>query len=264
MTQEKLTFANEHGHQLSARLDTPDERVPRGFILFAHCFTGSKDVLAAARIAKALWLRGFAVFRFDFTGLGESEGEFANTTFSSNVDDLVAAAAYLRDNHDAPAMLIGHSLGGAAVLAAAGKIPEARAVCTIGAPAEPEHVAHHFADHLSTIEDEGEAEVAIGGRAFKIKKSFIDDIESHRLDKCVAGLQKALLIFHSPIDSTVGIENARHIYEAARHPKSFVTLDGADHMLTNRADAYYVAEVISAWANRYDETGSRKERRDPD
>lgn len=262
LAQEKLTFSSQHNHQLAARLDTPDDRVPRGYILFAHCFTGSKDVLASARIAKALWLRGFAVFRFDFTGLGESEGDFADTTFSSNVDDLVSAAKFLRDTRDAPSVLIGHSLGGAAVLAAAGKIPEARAVCTIGAPADPEHVAHHFADHRSTIEDEGEANVSIGGRPFKIKKSFLEDIESHRLDKCAANLQKALLIFHSPIDSTVGIENARHIYEAARHPKSFVTLDGADHMLTNRADAYYVAEVISAWANRYDETGSRKEHRE--
>jgi pimeloyl-ACP methyl ester carboxylesterase len=263
MTQENLTFANEQGHQLAARLDTPDERVPRGYILFGHCFTGSKDVLAAARIAKALWLRGFAVFRFDFTGLGDSEGDFADTTFSSNVDDLVTAATFLRDTRDAPSVMIGHSLGGAAVLAAAGKIPEARAVCTIGAPSDPEHVAHHFADHRSKIEDDGEANVTIGGRAFRIKKSFLDDIESHRLDKCIANLQKALLIFHSPIDSTVGIENARHIYEAARHPKSFVTLDGADHMLTNRADAYYVAEVISAWANRYDEVGSRSKKREP-
>lgn len=262
MTQEKLTFTNEQNNQLSARLDTPDGRVPRGYIVFAHCFTGSKDVLASARIAKALWLRGFAVFRFDFTGLGESEGEFANTNFSTNVEDLVAAASYLRKTRTAPSVLIGHSLGGAAVLAAAGKIPEARAVCTIGAPADPEHVAHHFADHRSEIEDEGEAEVSIGGRSFRIKKSFLEDIDNHKLDKCIADLQRALLIFHSPIDSTVGIENARHIYEAARHPKSFVTLDGADHMLTNRADAYYVAEVISAWANRYDETGSRKERRE--
>ena len=262
MTQENLSFSNEQGLKLAARLDTPDDRVPRGYILFGHCFTGSKDVLASARIAKALWLRGFAVFRFDFTGLGDSEGDFANTTFSSNVDDLVTAASYLRDTRDAPSVLIGHSLGGAAVLAAAGQIPEARAVCTIGAPSDPEHVAHHFANHRSEIENEGEADVTIGGRSFRIKKSFLDDIESHQLSKCVANLKKALLILHSPIDSTVGIENARHIYEAARHPKSFVTLDGADHMLTNRADAYYVAEVISAWANRYDEVGSRSEKRD--
>lgn len=262
MTQENLTFANEQGYQLAARLDTPDDRVPRGYILFAHCFTGSKDVLAAARIAKALWLRGFAVFRFDFAGLGESEGDFADTTFSSNVGELVSAASFLRETHEAPSVLIGHSLGGAAVLAAAGKIPEARAVCTIGAPAEPDHVAHHFADHRSKIEDDGEAEVTIGGRSFLIKKSFLEDIENHQLDKCVANLKKALLIFHSPIDSIVGIENARRIFEAARHPKSFVALDGADHMLTNRGDAYYVAEVISAWANRYDEVGSRAEKRE--
>jgi len=262
MAQEKLTFTNDQGEQLAARLDVPEDRTPRGYILFAHCFTGSKDVLAGARIAKALWLRGFAVMRFDFTGLGESEGDFANTTFSSNVDDIIAAATYLRDTRQAPGVLIGHSLGGAAILAAAGNIPEARAVCTIGSPADPEHVAHHFADAREEIENAGEAEVTIGERPFRIKKSFLDDIAGQKLDHCVANLQKALLIFHSPVDQTVGIENAGHIYQAAKHPKSFVSLDKADHMLTSRADAYYVAEVISAWANRYDEVGSRKERRE--
>ena len=251
MTQEKLTFAGESGDELAGRLDIPDDRVPRGYVMFAHCFTGSKDVLAAVRIAKALWLRGFAVFRFDFTGLGESEGDFANTTFSSNVGDLVAAAAFLRENREAPTVLIGHSLGGSAVLASAGKIPEARAVCTIGAPANPEHVVHHFADARDEIEAAGEAEVTIGGRAFRIKSSFLDDIEAHSLEKSIRDMKKALLVFHSPIDDVVDIGNARRIYEAAQHPKSFVCLDDADHMLTDRADAYYVAEVISAWASRY-------------
>ncbi len=251
MTQEKLTFASEFGDELAGRLDTPDDRVPRGYVLFAHCFTGSKDVLAAVRIAKALWLRGFAVFRFDFTGLGESEGDFANTTFSSNVGDLVAAASFLRDSREAPTVLIGHSLGGAAVLASASKIPEARAVCTIGAPADPEHVVHHFADARDEIEADGEAEVSIGGRPFRIKWSFLEDIEGHNLEDSIRVMRKALLVFHSPVDGIVGIENARRIYEAARHPKSFVCLDSADHMLTDRADAYYVAEVISAWAGRY-------------
>lgn len=253
MTQEKLTFTGESGDELAGRLDIPDDRAPRAYVLFAHCFTGSKDVLAAVRIAKALWLRGFAVFRFDFTGLGESEGDFANTTFSSNVGDLVAAAAFLRDNREAPAVLIGHSLGGAAVLASAGKIPEARAVCTIGAPADPEHVVRLFAEARDEIEAAGEAEVTIGGRTFRIKSSFLDDIEAHSLEKCIRNMKKALLVFHSPVDDIVDIGNARRIYEAARHPKSFVCLDGADHMLTNRADAYYVAELISAWANRYNE-----------
>lgn len=252
MAQEKLTFTSESGDELAGRLDIPDDRGPRGYVLFAHCFTGSKDVLAGVRIAKALWLRGFAVFRFDFTGLGDSEGDFANTTFSSNVGDLVAAASYLRDNREAPTVLIGHSLGGAAVLAAAGKIPEARAVCTIGAPADPEHVVHHFSDARSEIEAAGEAEVSIGGRPFRIKQSFLDDIEGHSLEESIRDLRKALLVFHSPVDDVVGIENAGQIYAAARHPKSFVCLDGADHMLTDRDDAYYVAEVISAWADRYD------------
>lgn len=252
MTQEKLTFTGESGDELVGRLDIPDDSEPRGYVLFAHCFTGSKDVLAGVRIAKALWLRGFAVFRFDFTGLGESEGDFANTTFSSNVGDLVAAASFLRENHEAPSVLIGHSLGGAAVLAAAGKIPEARAVCTIGAPADPEHVVHHFSDARSEIETAGEAEVSIGGRSFRIKRSFLEDIEAHALEDSIRDMRKALLIFHSPVDDVVGIENAQRIYAAARHPKSFVCLDGADHMLTNRADAYYVAEVISGWAHRYD------------
>lgn len=251
MTSHRLTFSGEFGHQLAARLDVPDDGPCRGHVLFAHCFTGSKDVLAAVRIAKALWLRGFAVFRFDFTGLGDSEGDFANTTFSSNVGDLVAAADFLRDEYGPVTTLVGHSLGGAAVLAAAGRIPEAHAVCTIGAPAEPAHVAHHFAASRDQIESEGEAEVTIGGRGFTIKKSFLDDIEQHRLDDYVSKMGKSLLIFHSPTDDVVGIENARHIYEAARHPKSFISLHGADHMLTARDDAYYVAEVISAWAMRY-------------
>ena len=251
MATHQLTFRGQFGDQLAARLDVPDEGETRGHVLFAHCFTGSKDVLAATRIAKALWLRGFAVFRFDFTGLGDSEGDFANTTFSSNVGDLVAAAEFLRDEFGPVSTLVGHSLGGAAVLAAAHKIPEAKAVCTIGAPAEPAHVAHHFAAARDEIEAEGEAEVSIGGRPFRIKKSFLEDIEQHRLDDYVRKMNKSLLIFHSPVDDVVGIENARHIYEAARHPKSFISLHGADHMLTARDDAYYVAEVISAWATRY-------------
>ncbi len=251
MARERRTFTGAFGDELAARLDMPDDRPVHGFVLFAHCFTGSKDVLAAVSIAKALWRRDFAVLRFDFTGLGESKGDFANTTFSSNVDDLLAAADYMRETLEAPSLLIGHSLGGAAILAAAGRIAEARAVCTIGAPADPQHVEHLFADARSEIVAAGEAEVSIGGRTFRIKRDFLEDIAGQRLHDKISALRAALLIFHSPIDVTVGIENARQIYEAARHPKSFVCLDGADHMLTRRPDATYVAEVISAWANRY-------------
>jgi len=251
MAREKLTFTGAFGDKLAARLDIPDDGLARGYVLFAHCFTGSKDVLAAVSIAKALWSRGFAVFRFDFTGLGESEGDFANTTFSSNVDDLVAAANYLRSSRNAPSVLIGHSLGGAAILASARAVPEVRAVCTIGAPSDPQHVVHHFSHAREEILNAGEAEVNIAGRPFRIKRDFLEDIAEQRLDANLASLRAALLIFHSPVDETVGIENAGHIYGAARHPKSFVCLDGADHMLTHRPDAEYVAEVISAWANRY-------------
>lgn len=251
MAREKIEFTGALGEKLCGRLDIPDDREPRAYILFAHCFTGSKDVLAAKRIARSLWLRGFAVFRFDFTGLGDSEGDFGNTTFSSNVEDLVAAAKYLRENKQAPAVLIGHSLGGAAVLAAAKHIPEVRGVCTIGAPADPAHVTHHFGDALSELEQAGEAEVNIGGRPFRMKRSFIDDLKWQDQETCIKNLKAALLIFHSQVDNVVGIENAGQIYQAAKHPKSFISLDGADHMLTNKEDSCYVAEVISAWAHRY-------------
>ncbi len=254
MVQEKVSFTNAAGCELAGRLDIPDDAKPLGCVLFAHCFTGSKDVLAAVRISKALWLQGFSVFRFDFTGLGESEGDFANTNFSSNIDDLLAAAAFLRDNHQPPTVMIGHSLGGAAVLASAAKVPEVHAICTIGAPADPKHVVHHFSSVTDEIETEGEAEVAIGGRPFRIKRTFLEDIKAYNLGESIGTMRKALLVFHSPVDDIVGIENAGHIYEAARHPKNFVCLDGADHMLTNRADAYYVAEIICAWANRYSKT----------
>ncbi len=251
MTQLSFPFIGAFGDELEARLDLPNGGDQSGYLLFAHCFTGSKDVLAAVRIAKALWLRKFAVFRFDFTGLGESDGDFANTTFSSNVDDLIAAAGYLRNHHKAPSILIGHSLGGAAVLSASVELPEVGAVCTIGAPSDPHHVEHHFSAARPEIEATGEAEVSIGGRPFRIKKSFLDDIADHKLTDKVARMKKALLVFHSPIDDVVGIENAAEIYKAAKHPKSFVSLDKADHLVTKREDAYYVAEVVSAWADRY-------------
>lgn len=247
---EKLTFTGAQGDQLAARLDLP-AGVPVGYALFAHCFTCTKDIFAASRVSEGLTAHGIAVLRFDFTGLGASEGEFANTNFSSNVEDLIAAANHMRRNLSAPAIIIGHSLGGAAVLAAAGSIPEAKAVCTIGAPADPAHVAHNFADSIAKIKAEGEAEVQLVGRPFRIQKQFLDDIAGQKLEKDVATLKKALLIFHSPVDTTVGIENAASIYSAAKHPKSFVSLDNADHLLSRREDAVYVANVIAAWVERY-------------
>ncbi|MEQ8195768.1 MAG: bifunctional alpha/beta hydrolase/OsmC family protein, partial [Rhodospirillales bacterium] len=208
---------------------------------------------------------GIAVLRFDFTGLGASEGEFANTNFSSNVGDLIAAADYLRAEHEAPAILIGHSLGGAAVLAAAGKIPEAKAVCTIGAPSDPAHVAEHFQEARAEIEEKGEAEVLLVGRPFRIKKQFLDDIADRKLHDAIADLRKALLIFHAPLDKTVGIDNAANIFQAAKHPKSFVSLDDADHILSKKADAAYVASVIAAWAERYiDAPGAAQDRVAPE
>jgi len=247
---EKLTFPGAQGDQLAARLDSPTGE-PIGYALFAHCFTCSKDIFAASRVSEGLTAHGIAVLRFDFTGLGASEGEFANTNFSSNVGDLIAAADYLRGNLTAPAIIIGHSLGGAAVLAAAARIPEAKAVCTIGAPADPSHVAHNFADSVAEIEAKGEAEVQLAGRPFRIQKQFLEDIGQQKLQSDIAGLKKALLVFHSPVDATVGIENAASIYSAAKHPKSFVSLDNADHLLSRRDDAIYVANIIAAWATRY-------------
>ena len=247
---EKITFPGSQGAALAARLDWPVTK-PRALALFAHCFTCSKDLFAASRIASELAKRGFAVCRFDFTGLGMSEGEFANTNFSSNVQDLLAAAAFLRQTVMPVDILVGHSLGGAAMLAAAGDIPEARAVVTIGAPADAAHVTQIFAPQLAEIRDKGEASVTLGGRSFTIKRQFLEDVEAARLKERIAGLRKALLIFHAPTDALVGIENASAIFAAAKHPKSFVSLDGADHLLSKREDAAYVAEVLSAWASRY-------------
>lgn len=248
---EKLTFPGADGSMLAARLDRPDDRPVAAHALFAHCFTCSKESVAASRIARALAGRGIATLRFDFTGLGSSDGDFANTNFSSNVGDLKAAVAHMRGTLGAPALLIGHSLGGAAVLAAAGEVAEARAVVTIGAPFDPAHVAHHFDEARDTILAEGEAQVTLGGRPFRIKKQFLRDIEAQAQDARIAGLKRALLVFHAPRDETVGIENAEHIYKAAKHPKSFVSLDDADHLLMNKRDAGYVAEVLAAWASRY-------------
>jgi uncharacterized OsmC-like protein/alpha/beta superfamily hydrolase len=250
MPTERFQFPGSEGQQLAAALDTPDGPV-RAYALFAHCFTCGKDVLAAKRIAVALAAKGIAVLRFDFTGLGSSEGDFANSTFSSNVADLVGAADHLRKTYEAPALLIGHSLGGAAVLAAAGQIPEATAVVTIGAPSDPIHVTGHFADSIETIRKDGQAQVSLAGRPFTIKREFLDDIAEHSLMGHIAKLHKALLVMHAPTDDTVRIDNATRIFVTAKHPKSFVSLSGADHLLSNRRDSAYVADVITAWASRY-------------
>lgn len=247
---EKVTFTGSQGESLAAKLELPAGPV-RAFALFAHCFTCSKDIFAAARIAGTLAGHGIAVLRFDFTGLGASDGDFANTNFSSNVADLVAAADFLRRNYQAPQLLVGHSLGGAAVLAGASQIPEARAVATIGAPADAEHVIRNFAADAARIRDAGQAEVTLAGRSFTIKAQFLDDLEGQKLHEHIAAMNKALIVFHSPVDATVGIENASSIFQAARHPKSFVSLDNADHLLTRREDAVYVADILSAWASRY-------------
>ncbi|HTH32963.1 MAG TPA: bifunctional alpha/beta hydrolase/OsmC family protein [Xanthobacteraceae bacterium] len=250
MPAEKFDFRNAKGETLAALLDRPDGPA-RAVALFAHCFTCGKDNRAARRIAEGLTLRGIAVLRFDFTGLGASEGEFANTTFSSNVDDLVAAADHLREKLGAPAILIGHSLGGAAVLAAAHHIAEARAVVTIGAPADPAHVTGLLKDKIADINLQGEVEVTLAGRNFRVRRAFLDDVAEQTLTPRIAALHKALLIFHSPTDDTVGIDNASHIFLAAKHPKSFISLAGADHLLSRRSDDAYVASVIAAWAARY-------------
>jgi uncharacterized OsmC-like protein/esterase/lipase len=250
MRSERFDFPNAKGEKLAAVLDLPLGK-PTAYALFAHCFTCGKDILAAKRIAERLTIHGIAVLRFDFTGLGGSEGEFANTHFSSNVDDLAAAADHLRKMYGAPAILIGHSLGGAAVLAAAHRIPDARAVVTIAAPYDPSHVVGLFKEHVDKIKEQGEVEVALAGRSFRIKREFLDDVAEKKLNECLATLRKALLVFHSPTDDLVGIENASHIFSAAKHPKSFVSLAGADHLLSSKSDAVYVANVIAAWAERY-------------
>ena len=250
MKTERTQFLGAHEQTLAARLDLPDGPVS-SYALFAHCFTCGKDILAASRIAQALTQHGIGVLRFDFTGIGESEGEFANTNFSSNIADLLAAASHLRERYDAPSLLIGHSLGGAAVLAAAGSIPEARAVATIAAPSDPAHVIGLFRSEIDTIKEEGEAEVQLAGRPFRIKHQFLLDAAKQKLKGRIAALGKALLVMHSPRDMTVDIVNALHIFAAAKHPKSFISLDDADHLLTGREDAIYVANMIAAWSARY-------------
>ena len=252
MKSQKLTFANFQGEQLVARLELPADRHPHAYALFAHCFTCNKNLTAVKNISRSLTVKGIAVLRFDFTGLGESEGDFADTNFSSNVDDLIAAAKFLEEEYQAPSLLMGHSLGGAAVIFAAQQLASVKAVATIGAPAGPQHVSHLFKSGIEEIESSGEALVSIGGREFTIKKQFLEDIRETNIKETVSSLGKALLVLHSPQDSTVGIENAKMIYKAAKHPKSFVSLDGADHLLSNKIDSLYVGDIIACWVSHYE------------
>lgn len=246
----KISFRGYAGDELFARLDLPEK--PRAYVLFAHCFSGSKDFSPLSRIARSLMEENIALFRFDFTGLGDSGGDFANTNFSSNVEDLVAAADYLRDNFEAPSILMGHSFGGTAAIVAAHQIPEVKAVATIGSPFDAAHVKHQFGCSIEKIRENGQAEVMLAGRKFTIKEQFLDDIGSQNMHEHISKLGRALLVMHSPIDSTVKLENAKEIYLAAKHPKSFISLDKADHLLLkNPEDAKYVAKVLAAWSSRY-------------
>ncbi|MEM1320685.1 MAG: bifunctional alpha/beta hydrolase/OsmC family protein [Bacteroidota bacterium] len=258
MRSKKITFQNATGYTLAARLELPANSHPHAYAIFAHVFTGSKNLSASRHISRSLTLSGIAVLRFDFTGLGDSEGNFADTNFTSNVEDLLAAARYLEEHYLAPSILVGHSLGGAAVIFAASQLFSVRAVATIGAPSEPEHVSHLLQDSITTIEQRGKATVNIGGRVFTIKKQFLDDLKSKNMFDLLRGLRKAILVMHSPQDRVVEIENAAQIYQAAYHPKSFVSLDGADHMLTNKQDAMYVGKTVSSWVSRYVEWPERE------
>jgi len=251
MNTKRITFPNARGERLAARMELPDDEQPVAYALFAHCFTCSKDLTAAVRIARALSSRRIAVLRFDFTGLGESEGEFAATTFSSEVSDLVAAARFLEREYEAPRLLIGHSLGGAAVLAAAAEIPTTAAVATIAAPYRPADVRRLLGEPAEQVEERGQATVRIGGRDFTIRKSLLDDLEAQRPAETLRNLKAALLVMHSPRDRVVGIDNAADIYRAALHPKSFVSLDPADHLLSDPKDSRYAGEIIATWAGRY-------------
>ncbi|MCK5420361.1 MAG: alpha/beta fold hydrolase, partial [Desulfobacterales bacterium] len=251
MQFKNLEFKNKEGQTLSARLDLPVDGKPLAYALFAHCFTCSKNIKAIAHISRALTREGIAVLRFDFTGLGESEGNFADTNFSSNVDDLIVAADFLKSNYKAPKILIGHSFGGAAVLQAADRISSATAVVAIAAPSDPQHVTHALGSATASIQNRGQADVTLAGRTFTLKKQFLDDLKFVNMKETLKNLNRALLVLHSPIDETVGIENAAQIFQAARHPKSFISLDKADHLLSAQEDSLYAGAVIAAWALKY-------------
>lgn len=263
MTSEKLSFHNRDGIELSGRIDLPINRKPHAYAIFAHCFTCSKNLPAVKNISRGLTSRGFAVLRFDFTGLGNSEGDFSNTNFSANINDLLDAAQMLQENHTAPSLLVGHSLGGAAALHAAALLDSIQAVVTIGAPSHPSHVTHLLEDGLETIEKQGSARINIGGRGFTIRKQFLEDLEQVTTEDLGRRLRKPLLIMHSPQDRIVEIANARELYEAAHHPKSFVSLDGADHLLSNKQDSLYAGDLIGSWAKRYIPHQAKPEKETP-
>ena len=254
MIQKRVDFKNENGFELSGLLQLPQGGKPKTFALFAHCFTCTKNLKAINHIGNALAENGIGVLKFDFTGLGGSEGEFSDTNFSSNVDDIIAACKFMEKEYSSPSIMIGHSLGGSAVLSAAAKIDSCKAVVTIGSPSTPSHLGKHFQDHYCEIEEKGEAEVNIGGRSFKIKKQFMDDLKNQSVLKEVENLKKPLLIMHAPFDKIVGINNAEELYVAAKHPKSFISLDDADHLLSKSDDSFYAGKVIASWASKYIET----------
>ncbi|HLW32805.1 MAG TPA: alpha/beta fold hydrolase [Aequorivita sp.] len=251
MNIEKVSFKNKDKEQLAGRLELPLDQKPHNFVIFAHCFTCTKNLTAIRNVSRALTSSGFGVLRFDFTGLGESEGDFENTNFSGNVDDLIVAAEFLKENYAAPTLLIGHSLGGAAALFAAARLPYIKAVAVINSPSHPSHVMHLLKDSETEINKHGKARVNLGGVDFTIKKQFLDDLENKPLQDVVRDFRKALLILHSPQDTVVGIKNAEEIFIAARHPKSFVSLDGIDHLLSKKEDSQYVGKVIAGWASHY-------------
>ncbi len=252
MATQKITFTGALGDQLSAKLNWPDDGPVRAWVLFAHGFSIGKDLKPIRTVSKTLAEAGFGMMRFDFTGLGESTGDFSDTNFSTNVKDILGAANYLRNHRTAPSILIGHSFGGTASIMAAKNIPECKALATIGAPCDTEHIVHQFSDKIEEIEQEGEAQVLLAGRPFVIKEQFLEDIANQDIGKAISYLRLALMVFHSPQDRVVSIENARHIYKHAHHPKSFVSLDRADHLLLkNPKDAAYVARVLTAWSRRY-------------
>lgn len=247
----KFTFTGSSGHSLAARLDMPEGETARAYALFAHCFTCSKDIFAAGRIARRLTGQGIGVLRFDFTGIGMSEGDFSNTNFTSNVDDLVLAADHMRQEYKAPTLLIGHSFGGTACIKAARRIPEVRALVTIGSPADTHHIQHQFFDQRDEILVNGEAEVLLAGRPFRLKRQFIEDIEAQNITEDLAQLKRAMLIMHSPIDSTVGLANAATLFASAKHPKSFVSLGDSDHLMSKPEYAEFAGSVIAAWSEKY-------------
>lgn len=251
MISKKVKFQNETGQTLAARLELPEDNKPKAFALFAHCFTCNKNLTAVRTIGKTLTKKNIAVLRFDFTGLGESEGDFEHTNFSSNIEDLYSAAQFLETEYQAPSLLIGHSLGGAAVLFASAKIKSVKAIATIGAPSNPEHVAHLFKNSVAEINASGKALVSIGGREFTIQKHFLEDIQDKNIKHNLHAFRNSILIMHSPQDSIVGIDNAAGIYKTARHPKSFISLNGADHLLSDKRDSEYVGNIIATWADRY-------------